>query len=63
MKPGLPWHPWRKQLIEAFECYAFAKQFGWSDQSIQKLKEEEPYKYQMYSSMMNGFGKSETKKT
>ena len=58
---GKPWHKYSRELIEAFDYYGFAAQFGWTDEQVDELKNERPDKYSMYKAILAGTGKAKPK--
>jgi len=60
MKPGNPWRSHSEDIMEAFESYALAKQFGWTDDYILKLRTDNPDRYGIYTALLRGHGQSET---
>jgi len=59
---GKPWGKHASDLIEAFDYYSFATQFGWTDEEVDKMKDERPEKYQMYRSILKGTSMAEKRK-
>jgi hypothetical protein len=62
IQEGKPWHKYRDELIESFDYYGFAVQFGWTDEFVDSLKEERPERYAMYKAILKGVGMVEGKK-
>ena len=49
-------------MVEAFDYYSFAMQFGWTDEYVDKLKNERPERYSTYKAILKGTSMAKPKR-
>ena len=62
LQRGKPWHKYYDEMVEAFDYYSFAMQFGWTDEYVDKLKNERPERYSTYKAILKGTSMAKPKR-
>ena len=44
-KPGLDWHEYKSEIVEATQMLAFSEVFGWTPDEIRSLDEDDKIRY------------------